>query len=173
MDLPIDSIDKIIETPYKVKIWYEDRAGNKTKRIISPIKTLEYAGNYYLEAYCHTKEDNRKFILTSISTFEILDEPKNVGIQKNPGFVFLNSNTKVHLEPPKKYAPGSHDIEEFVFACAKGLLFLMFLPIVALLSGGSRRGSRGSGISSSFSRRRARDYYHRTKSVSSCYKSEW
>ena len=62
---------------------------------------------------------------------------------------------------------------QFFTFTAKALLYIIFLPVVALLSGGSRRSSRGSGISSSFSRRAARDYYHRTKSVSSCYKSEW
>lgn len=175
MSISWESFKKIADSPYKVKIWYTDKSGNKTIRIISPIKALEYGANDYLEAYCHTREDNRKFIFSSISTFEILNEPKKIGAMKDSGFIWINNETKVHLEPPNKYinAPECSEVEKFILLVAKVFLYIIFLPIVALASGGSRRSSRGSGISSSFSRRSARDYYHRTKSVGSCYKSEW
>jgi hypothetical protein len=176
MSISWESFKKIASSSYKVRISYTDKSGNKTTRIISPIKALEYGANDYLEAYCHTREDRRKFILSSISSFEILDELKKINAPINApiesGFVSINNTTKVNLEP-KGYRPNDAQIERFFTFTAKALLYIIFLPIVALLSGGSRRSSRGSGISTSFSRRAARDYYHRTKSVSSCYKSEW
>ena len=167
-----ESFKRIANSSYKVRISYTDKSGNKTTRIISPIKALEYGANDYLEAYCHTREDRRKFILSSISSFEILDELKKINTPIESGFVSINNITKVNLEP-KGYRPNDAQIERFFTFTAKALLYIIFLPVVALLSGGSRRSSRGSGISTSFSRRAARDYYHRTKSVSSCYKSEW
>ena len=85
----------------------------------------------------------------------------------------INNETKIYTEPFKNHAPDKNQIEKILTFTAKALLFIVFLPIVALASGGSRRGTRGAGISSSFSRRAARDYYHKTKSVSSCFKSEW
>mgnify|MGYP005993376819 FL=1 len=172
MSISWEGFKKIANSSYKVRISYTDKSGNKTTRIISPIKALEYGANDYLEAYCHTREDRRKFILTSISSFEILDELKKINPPIESGFVSINNTTKVNLEP-KGYRPNDSQIERFFTFTAKALLYIIFLPVVALLSGGSRRSSRGSGISTSFSRRRARDYYHRTKSVSSCYKSEW
>ena len=172
MSISWESFKKIANSSYKVRISYTDKSGNKTTRIISPIKALEYGANDYLEAYCHTREDRRKFILSSISSFEILDELKKINTPIESGFVSINNITKVNLEP-KGYRPNDAQIERFFTFTAKALLYIIFLPVVALLSGGSRRSSRGSGISTSFSRRRARDYYHRTKSVSSCYKSEW
>ena len=172
MSISWESFKKIANSSYKVRISYTDKSGNKTTRIISPIKALEYGANDYLEAYCHTREDRRKFILSSISSFEILDELKKINPPIESEFVSINNTTKVNLEP-KGYRPNDAQIERFFTFTAKALLYIIFLPVVALLSGGSRRSSRGSGISSSFSRRAARDYYHRTKSVSSCYKSEW
>ena len=172
MSISWESFKRIANSSYKVRISYTDKSGNKTTRIISPIKALEYGANDYLEAYCHTREDRRKFILSSISSFEILDELKKINTPIESGFVSINNITKVNLEP-KGYRPNDAQIERFFTFTAKALLYIIFLPVVALLSGGSRRSSRGSGISTSFSRRRARDYYHRTKSVSSCYKSEW
>jgi len=172
MSISWESFKKIANSSYKVRISYTDKSGNKTTRIISPIKALEYGANDYLEAYCHTREDRRKFILSSISSFEILDELKKINAPIESGFVSINNITKVNLEP-KGYRPNDAQIERFFTFTAKALLYIIFLPVVALLSGGSRRSSRGSGISTSFSRRAARDYYHRTKSVSSCYKSEW
>ena len=172
MSISWESFKKIASSSYKVRISYTDKSGNKTTRIVSPIKALEYGANDYLEAYCHTREDRRKFILSSISSFEILDELKKINAPIESGFISINNITKVNLEP-KGYRPKDAQIERFFTFTAKALLYIIFLPVVALLSGGSRRSSRGSGISSSFSRRAARDYYHRTKSVSSCYKSEW
>ena len=172
MSISWESFKRIANSSYKVRISYTDKSGNKTTRIISPIKALEYGANDYLEAYCHTREDRRKFILSSISSFEILDELKKINTPIESGFVSINNITKVNLEP-KGYRPNDAQIERFFTFTAKALLYIIFLPVVALLSGGSRRSSRGSGISTSFSRRAARDYYHRTKSVSSCYKSEW
>ena len=37
---------------------------------------LEFNYNDYLEAYCHTREADRKFLHSSISSFEILKEKK-------------------------------------------------------------------------------------------------
>lgn len=173
MSISWESFQKIANSSYKVKIWYTAKNGDKTIRIVSPIKALEFNYNDYLEAYCHTREADRKFIFSSISSFEILNEPKEIGNPKEPEFISINNETKIYTEPFKNYAPDKNQIEKILTFTAKAVLYIMFLPIIALASGGSRRGTRGSGISSSFSRRAARDYYHKTKSVSSCFKSEW
>jgi hypothetical protein len=173
MSISWESFQKIANSRNKVKIWYTDKKGFKTTRIVSPIKALEFNYNDYLEAYCHTREADRKFIFSSITSFEILKEPKEIGSRKEPEFISLNNKTKIYTEPLKNHAPDKYQIEKIVTFTAKALLYIMFLPIIALASGKSRSGSRSSGISSSFSRRAARDYYHKTKSVSSCFKSEW
>ena len=90
-----------------------------------------------------------------------------------PEFISINNETKIYTEPSGKHSKDKYQLEKILTFSAKALLYIMFLPIIALASGGARRGYRGSGISSSFSRRAARDYYHKTKSVSSCFKSEW
>jgi len=173
MSISWESFKKIANSSYKVKIWYTDKKGDKTIRIVSPIKALEFNYNDYLEAYCHTREADRKFIFSSITSFEILKEPKEIGNPKEPEFISINNETKIYTEPFKDHTLDKNEIEKILTFTAKALLYIMFLPIIALASGGSRGGYRGSGISSSFSRRAARDYYHKTKSVSSCFKSEW
>ena len=179
MSITWESFKKIANSRYKVKIWYTDKKGDKTIRIVSPIKAIEFNYNDYLEAYCHTREADRKFLHSSISSFEILKEKKETGIPKEigattvSGFISINNETKIYTEPLRKHSKDKYHIEKILTFSIKALLFIMFLPIIALASGGSKRGFRGSGISSSFSRRAARDYYHKTKSVSSCFKSEW
>ena len=173
MSISWESFKKIANSSYKVKIWYTDKKGDKTIRIVSPIKALEFNYNDYLEAYCHTREADRKFIFSLITSFEILKEPKEIGNPKEPEFISINNETKIYTEPFKDHTLDKNQIEKILTFTAKAVLYIMFLPIIALASGGSRRGTRGSGISSSFSRRAARDYYHKTKSVSSCFKSEW
>ena len=173
MSISWESFQKIANSRNKVKIWYTDKKGVKTTRVVSPIKALEFNYNDYLEAYCHTREADRKFIFSSITSFEILKEPKEIGSPMEPEFISINNETKIYTEPSGKHSKDKYQIEKILTFTAKALLFIMFLPIIALASGGGRRGYRGSGISSSFSRRAARDYYHKTKSVSSCFKSEW
>jgi hypothetical protein len=173
MSISWENFEKIAYSSYKVKIWYTDKKGDKTIRIVSPIKALEFNYNDYLEAYCHTREADRKFLFSSITSFEILKEPKEIDSPKESGLISVNNETKIYTAPFKNHAPDKYQIEKILTFTLKALLFIVFLPIVALASGGSRRGSRGSGISSSFSRRAGRDYYHKTKSVSSCFKSEW
>ncbi len=173
MSISWESFQRIANSRNKVKIWYTDKKGNETVRIVSPIKALEFNYNDYLEAYCHTREADRKFIFSSISSFEILKEAKEIGNLKKPEFISINNNTRIYSEPLGKHSKDKYQIEKILTFSAKALLYIMFLPIIALASGESSRGSRGSGISSSFSRRAARDYYHKTKSVASCFKSEW
>ncbi|MDG2005991.1 MAG: WYL domain-containing protein [Thermodesulfobacteriota bacteirum] len=173
MSISWESFKKIANSSYKVKIWYTDKKGDKTIRIVSPIKALEFNYNDYLEAYCHTMEADRKFIFSSITSFEILKEPREIGNLKEPEFISINNETRIYTDPSGKHSKVKYKIEKILTFTAKALLYIMFLPIIALASGGARRGYRGSGISSSFSRRAARDYYHKTKSVSSCFKSEW
>ena len=112
MSISWESFKRIANSSYKVRISYTDKSGNKTTRIISPIKALEYGANDYLEAYCHTREDRRKFILSSISSFEILDELKKINTPIESGFVSINNITKVNLEP-KGYRPNDAQIERF------------------------------------------------------------
>jgi len=59
----------------RLKIHYRARATNEvTEREISPQRMIYYRGNWYLDAWCHLREDLRSFAVDAIERVEILDK---------------------------------------------------------------------------------------------------
>jgi len=57
----------------QLNITYFGRHRNKTsERIISPQRIVYYRGAWYLDAWCHTKDDWRRFALDSIRAIKVL-----------------------------------------------------------------------------------------------------
>lgn len=50
------------------------RTGTMTERIISPQRLAHYRENWYLDGWCHLREEIRSFSIDAIETLDILDE---------------------------------------------------------------------------------------------------
>lgn len=50
-----------------IKFKYTDHAGNQSSRTVSPKQLVRYKDNWYLDGWCHNKEDLRIFSLDSIA----------------------------------------------------------------------------------------------------------
>ena len=66
MSITWESFEKIANSRYKVKIWYTDKKGDKTIRIVSPIKALEFNYNDYLEIFFNNFSSDFDAILNNI-----------------------------------------------------------------------------------------------------------
>jgi predicted DNA-binding transcriptional regulator YafY len=59
----------------RLKIAYYTRTrGERTERTVSPQRLVHYRDNWYLDAWCHLREDIRSFAVDAIQHAEILDE---------------------------------------------------------------------------------------------------
>lgn len=59
----------------RLKIWHLNRQnGITTEREISPQRLVHYRDNWYLDAWCHLRDDVRSFSIDAISRLELLDE---------------------------------------------------------------------------------------------------
>lgn len=60
----------------QIQIAYRDRTRNEnTKRILSPQRLLHYRDNWYLDAWCHLREELRRFALDRIQSVHVLETP--------------------------------------------------------------------------------------------------
>ena len=60
----------------QVRITHLSRErSERVERIISPQELVHYRDNWYLDAWCHLRDDFRSFGLDAIETVEILDTP--------------------------------------------------------------------------------------------------
>lgn len=59
----------------QLQISYEDIEQRRTRRLVSPQRLTFYRDNWYLEAWCHQRDDYRTFLLSAIHTAENLPEP--------------------------------------------------------------------------------------------------
>lgn len=57
-----------------LEYWNRDRKEN-SKRIISPQQLVHYRENWFLDAWCHTRNALRSFSLDAIQFVKVLDEP--------------------------------------------------------------------------------------------------
>lgn len=64
----------------RLRIDYHSRGTNQsTEREISPQRMIYYQGNWYLDAWCHLRNELRTFAVDSISRAEILEKkPKDI-----------------------------------------------------------------------------------------------
>lgn len=58
----------------RLKIWHFSRQNGKTtEREVSPQRLVHYRDNWYLDAWCHLRDDIRSFSIDAISRLEVLD----------------------------------------------------------------------------------------------------
>jgi len=58
----------------RLKIWHFNRQnGITTEREVSPQRLVHYRDNWYLDAWCHLRDDVRNFSVDAISQLEVLD----------------------------------------------------------------------------------------------------
>ncbi|WP_319558220.1 WYL domain-containing transcriptional regulator [Thiomicrorhabdus sp.] len=58
----------------KVDYW-KRKEDCHTQRIVSPLQLVRYKDNWYLDAYCHLKNDFRSFSIDAIQSCELLAQP--------------------------------------------------------------------------------------------------
>lgn len=58
----------------RLAIQYCDYSGRKTKRDISPIKLVHYDENWYIDAWCHLRNELRSFMLARIERVDMLEQ---------------------------------------------------------------------------------------------------
>lgn len=60
----------------RLRITYYGRArGDLTERTVSPQRLVHYRDNWYLDGYCHLREDLRSFAVDAIRAAAMADEP--------------------------------------------------------------------------------------------------
>jgi len=60
----------------RLKIAYYGRArGDLSERVVSPQRLVHYRDNWYLDAYCHWRDDLRSFAVDAIRAAQMLDDP--------------------------------------------------------------------------------------------------
>ncbi len=58
----------------RLKIWHFSRQNGKTtEREISPQRLVHYRDNWYLDAWCHLRDDIRSFSIDAITRLEVLE----------------------------------------------------------------------------------------------------
>jgi len=63
----------------RLKIWHMNRQnGITTEREVSPQRLVHYRDNWYLDAWCHLRDDVRSFSVDAITRLEVLDAPAKV-----------------------------------------------------------------------------------------------
>jgi predicted DNA-binding transcriptional regulator YafY len=60
----------------RLRVVYYNRArDDETTRVLSPQRLVHYRENWYLDAWCHLREDIRSFAVDAIRAAELLEEP--------------------------------------------------------------------------------------------------
>lgn len=57
-----------------VVFYYSSNKGERTERLVEPLKLCYKGSSWYLYAYCRTREENRFFKLKRINDLEVLEE---------------------------------------------------------------------------------------------------
>lgn len=67
----------------RLKIWHFGRQnGITTEREVSPLRLVHYRDNWYLDAWCHLRDDVRRFSMDAITQLDVLQTPaKTVSIK--------------------------------------------------------------------------------------------
>ncbi len=63
----------------RLKIWHFNRQnGITTEREVSPQRLVHYRDNWYLDAWCHLRDDVRNFSIDAITKLEVMDTDAKV-----------------------------------------------------------------------------------------------
>jgi len=58
----------------RMKIWHFNRQNGKTvEREVSPQRLVHYRDNWYLDAWCHLRDDRRNYSIDAIADLHVLD----------------------------------------------------------------------------------------------------
>ncbi len=58
----------------RLKVWHLNRQnGITTERELSPLRLVHYRDNWYLDAWCHLRDDLRSFSIDAVTRLEMLD----------------------------------------------------------------------------------------------------
>lgn len=68
-------ICQALKTNRKLWIKYNARTGVENFRVVSPIHLVRYRDNWYLDAYCHLRNEIRIFSVDRILRAEVLNKP--------------------------------------------------------------------------------------------------
>ena len=81
----------------RLKVWHFNRQnGITTERELSPQRLVHYRDNWYLDAWCHLRDDVRSFSIDAISKLEVLDadakevSTKNIDQALGTGYGIFN-----------------------------------------------------------------------------------
>ena len=81
----------------RLKIWHFNRQnGLTTERDVSPQRLVHYRDNWYLDAWCHLRDDIRSFSIDAISRLEVQDaaakevSAKNIDQAVGTGYGIFN-----------------------------------------------------------------------------------
>ena len=59
----------------RLKLWHLNRQnGITTEREVSPQRLVHYRDNWYLDAWCHLRDDVRSFSIDAVSRVEVMEE---------------------------------------------------------------------------------------------------
>lgn len=88
----------------RLKILYIGRrSGETTSRDISPQRLVYYRDNWYLDAYCHLRDDLRSFALDVIQATEFSEKPA-VSVEENALKSFYDESYGIFNGKPDKIA---------------------------------------------------------------------
>lgn len=96
-------ITKTLLEQKQLHLHYADYRGQKTERTVSPIKLVQYQDNWYLDAWCHMREELRQFMLARIDRVEAVDAPAK-SIPQEEQQAFYASSYGIFSGKPKHIA---------------------------------------------------------------------
>jgi predicted DNA-binding transcriptional regulator YafY len=77
--LPIKSFEAVAAATMarkRLKIWHFNRQnGDSVEREVSPQRLVHYRDNWYLDAWCHLRDELRSFAIDAITKLAVLDAP--------------------------------------------------------------------------------------------------
>lgn len=123
----------------RLKIWHFNRQnGITTEREVSPQRLVHYRDNWYLDAWCHLRDDIRSFSIDAISSLEVLEASakdvsvKNIDQALGTGYGIFNGASqawaKLKFTPERaRWVAGEtwHPLQESAFD-ADGSYLLSF-----------------------------------------------
>ncbi len=84
------TFQKIAEALLKdrqLHLQYSDYFGKQTERAVSPLKLVQYQDNWYLDAWCHLRDELRQFMLARVDKAEVLDKAsQNISPEQQQAF---------------------------------------------------------------------------------------
>lgn len=68
-------VSEALLSDMRIVMSYESFKREKTVRKVSPVHLIYYRENWYLDAWCHLRNELRSFMLCRISSIEFLEKP--------------------------------------------------------------------------------------------------